>query len=185
MVGAIVDICWEMVTASNWREIPSRRWPSQSRFLLWFRLHPNKVTHLKMHSLCLSGFRIGSSASAAFKSHTMVSQLRQEFHWAMFDLCVKGSTSYYRSGVIICRSSTNLTNHDRLPGLPCQREHPHPPPQRPLRPHRPPHPCRVKEQGCDGRNLLKLRTMNQIGTQWVLLTQQPWVLRTYQHSDAG
>ena len=43
-----------------------------------------------------------------------------------------------------------------LPGHPCQREHPHPPPQRPLQPHRPPHPCRVKEQGCDGRNLLKL-----------------------------
>ena len=111
-LGAIVDN-W-MVTASTWREIPSRRRPSQSRFLLWFRPHPNKVTQQKMLSLCLSGFRIG--LWAAFKSHTMVSQLRKEYHWAMFDLCIRGSTSYYRNGVIICTSSTNLTNHDGLIG---------------------------------------------------------------------
>ena len=46
----------------------------------------------------------------------MVSQLRKEYHWAMFDLCIRGSISYYRNGVIICTSSTNLTNHDGLIG---------------------------------------------------------------------
>ena len=79
---AIADNCWGMVTASTWREIPSRRRPSQSRFLLWFRPHPNKVTQQKMHRLCLSGFRIGPSP--AFKSHTMVNQLRKEFQCLIY-----------------------------------------------------------------------------------------------------
>ena len=43
---------------------------------------PNKVTQQKMHRLCLSGFRIGPSP--AFKSHTMVNQLRKEFQCLIY-----------------------------------------------------------------------------------------------------